>query len=72
MHHSACHVIKEDKKFNQDYISLIKKFNDSIRDRFGPEILQYNFPDINLEDTPLYDMYEDDITDVEEYLAGNN
>ena len=39
---------------------------------FGPEISPDGFPDINLKDTPLYEMYEDNTTDVKGVLAGKN
>ena len=32
---------------------------------FGPDVSPDNFPDVNLEDTPLYKIYKDDTTDVE-------
>ena len=35
------------------------------------EISPDNFPDVNLEDTPLYEMYEDDKTDAKGSMAGN-
>ena len=38
---------------------------------FGPDISPDYFPDVNLEDTPLYEMYEDDTTDVGGGLAVN-
>ena len=41
----------------------MKEFNYSIRDIFGPNILPDDFPDVNLEDTPLYYMYKEDTTD---------
>ena len=50
---------------DQVHISLRKDFDNSIREIFWPYISPYDFPDVNLEDTPLYDMYEDDTTDVE-------
>ena len=56
VHHSTYRGIKEDYKSNQAHVYLRKEFNDSIRDRFGPDILLDNVPDVNLEDTPLYDM----------------
>ena len=43
----------------------------NIKDRFGPDVSPDNFTDIILEDTPLYEMYEYDTTDVEVGLAGN-
>ena len=39
---------------------------------FGPDILPDNFPDVNSEDTPLYDMYKDNTMDEEGGLSGNN
>ena len=49
---------------------LRKEFDSNIREKLGSEILPDNFPDVNLEDTPLYEMYEDDTIDVEGGLAG--
>ena len=63
--------LKEDKSFNKSHISLRKEFDRNIRDKFGPDISPYDFPDINLEDTPLYEMYEENSTDLEGVLAGN-
>ena len=40
------------------HIWLRKKFDSIIKDRYGPDISPDNSPDINLEGTPLYDMYE--------------
>ena len=39
---------------------------------FRPDISPYNFLDVNLEDTPLFDMYEDDTIDAEGDLIGKN
>ena len=58
--------------FNQAHISLRKEFDNSIREIFGPDIYTDDFPDVNLEDTPLYDMYEDDNADLEGVVADNS
>ena len=71
VHRSTSRGLKEDQCTNQDHISLRKEFDSKIKDRFGPDISPDNFPDINLEDTRLYEMYEYDTTDVECGLAGN-
>ena len=42
-----------------------------MNDRFGLYVSPDYFPDVNLEDTPLYEIYQDDTTDVEGCLAGN-
>ena len=63
MHCFTYRGIKENDKFNQARISLRKKFDNSIREIFGPEISPDEFPGVNLEDKNLYDMYEDDTTD---------
>ena len=52
-------------------MSLRKDFDSNIKDRFGPDVSPDGFPDINLEDTPLYKMYEDGTTDVEGGFSGN-
>ena len=49
-----------------------KDFDSNIKDRFGTDILPDDFPGVNLEDTPLYDMHGDDTTDVKGGLEGNN
>ena len=72
VHRSTYRGLEEDEKSNQAHISLRKELNNSIRDRSGLEILPHNFPDVNLEDTPLYDMYEEDKSDLEGGLAGKN
>ena len=38
--------------------------------KFGPDISPDDFPRVNLEDTPLYDICEDDTTDVEGGFSG--
>ena len=63
--------IKEYDKSNLAHISLRKEFDNIIRYRYETEILPDEFPDLNLEDTPLYYMYEYDTTDAEVGLAGN-
>ena len=63
--------LKEDDNSNQAHIPLREEFNNIIRERFRPEILPDDFPDVNLEDMPLHDMYEDNTTYVEGGLAGN-
>ena len=44
---------------------LRKEFDTNINNKFGPDVSLYDFSDVNLEDTPLYEMYEDDTTVVE-------
>ena len=56
---------------NQSQISLRNEFDSKIKDGLGPEISLDNFPDINLEDTPLYKMTDYDNTDVKGDLVGN-
>ena len=71
VHQSTYGGLKEDKKSNQSHTSLRKKFDNSIRENLGLEILPDVFPYVNLEDTPLYEMYEDDTTYAEGGLADN-
>ena len=66
---STYHGLKEDEKSNQYHIFSRKEFDNSIRDKLGPDISPDNFTDVNLEYTPLYEMYEDNITDSECGLA---
>ena len=61
--------LKEDEKSNQVNISLSKDFDNSIRETFRPDISPDDFIDVSLEDTPLYEMYDDDTTDAEVSLA---
>ena len=63
VHQSTYHGLKEDYNSNQSHILLSNEFDNSIRDKLGPYISPDNFPDVNLEDTPLYEMYEDYTTD---------
>ena len=58
MHRSTYRVLKDDYKSNLDHISIRNEFDISIRDRYGPDIFPDEFPDVNLDYTPLYDMYE--------------
>ena len=71
MHRSTYGGLKEDQWTNQAHMSLRKDFDSNIKDRIGPDASYDDFTDINLEDTPLYAMYEDDTIDVEVGLAGN-
>ena len=64
--------MNEDKWKNKAHISLKEEFDSNIKDRFGPEVSPYDNPDINLDDTPLYKIYEDDTTEMEVGLVGNN
>ena len=64
--------LKQYDNSNQVHVSLRKAFDDSITDRFGPEISPGDLPDVNLDDTPLYDMYEENNRDVERGFAGEN
>ena len=72
VHWSTYRGLKEDKWKNHAYIYLGKQFDSNIEDRFGPDVSPDDFPDINLEDTPLYLIYEDYTTDVEGGFTGNN
>ena len=58
VHCSTYCGLKEDENTNQDQILLRKEFDNSIRDNLLPAISPYNFPEVNLEDMPLYDIYE--------------
>ena len=60
VHRSTYHGLKEDEWTNKDHILLRKEFDKKIKHRFGRDIYPDNFPEVNLEDTPLYDMYEYD------------
>ena len=57
MHISTYSGLKEDEKSNLSHTSFRKEFDNSIRKIFGPDISPDDFPDINLEGTPVYDMY---------------
>ena len=56
---------------NKAHTLLRKDFDSNIREIFGIDLSPDDFPDVNLEDTPLYEMYEDDTTDVEGGLTNN-
>ena len=49
---------------------LRKDFDDSIRYKLGLDISPDYFIYVNLEDTPLYEMYEDNTMDAEVGLEG--
>ena len=53
VHQLTYHGLKGYKNSNQALISLRKEFDNSIRDKLGPDILPDEFPDVNLEDTTL-------------------
>ena len=69
VHRSTYCGLKEEEKSNQSHILLREYFDSNIRDKLRPEISPDDFPYVNLEDTPLYDMYEDNTTDVGSSLA---
>ena len=69
VHRSTYHWLKEEENSNQAHILLRKKFDSNIRCKVVPDISPDDFPDVNLEDTPLYEMYEEDTTDVEGIFA---
>ena len=71
VHRSIYRGFKEYKWTNQACIFLRKELDSNIKDRFGPDVSPDNFPDVNLEDTPLYEMCEDETTDAEGGLEGN-
>ena len=71
VHWSTYHGLKEDKWKNQAHISLRKDFDSKFKDGFKPDVSPDDFPDVNLEDTPLYNMYEYYTKYVEGNLAGN-
>ena len=71
VHRSEYCGLKEDKRSNQTHKLLWKDFDSNIRDKFGPAISPDYFPGVNLEDTPLYEMYEEYSIDEEGILAGN-
>ena len=71
VHRSTHHGLKKQERTNQAHLLLWKDFDSNIKDRFGPDISPDNFPDVNLEDTTLYEMYEDDNTYAEGGLTGN-
>ena len=53
MYRSTYRGLNEDKWKNQANISLREEFDSNIKDRFGPDVSPYDYPDINLDDTPL-------------------
>ena len=71
VHRSTYRELKEDEWKNQSHTYLTKEFYSNIKDRSGTDVSPDDFPDIHLEDTTLYDMYEDDTTDMESGLSGN-
>ena len=70
LHRSTYCGLKEEEKSNQSHILLREYFDSNIRDKLGPDISPDDFPGVNLEDTPLYDIYEDNTTDLEGGLSG--
>ena len=71
VHRSAYRGLKEYQWTNQAHISLSREFDSNIKDRFGLDISPDNLPDVNLDDTPLYEIYEDGTTYVGGGLSGN-
>ena len=65
VHLSTYRGIKQDDNSNLAYISLRNEFDVSIRDIYGLDILHDDFPEVNLEDTPLYGIHEENTTDAE-------
>ena len=59
MHCLTYHGIKEDEKSNRYHTSLRKEFDNSTRETFRTDISPDDFPDVNLEDSPRYEMFGD-------------
>ena len=72
MYRSTYRGLQEEEKSNQSHVLLRKEFDNNIGDKLGPDIPPGKFLGFNLEDTPLYEMYEDDTTDAECGFPGNN
>ena len=61
--------LKEDGNSNRAHTSLRKEFDNIIRYKLGKDISLDNFPSVDLEDTTLYDKYENNTTDPEGVLV---
>ena len=70
VHRSTYRGLNQDQKSNQAHILLRKEFDNIIRYNFGTDISPDNYPGVNLEDTPLYEIYQDDTTNAEGGFAG--
>ena len=62
VHLTTYREFKEEKKSNHVHIQLRREFDNIIRDNVGPDISPDNFQDVNLEDMPLYEMYQENTT----------
>ena len=71
VHISKYRGLKKNKRTNQAHILLRREFDSNTKESFGQDISPDNYPDVDLEDTPLYEMYEDYTTDLKGGLAGN-
>ena len=71
VHRSTYCGLNEDEWINQAHILLRREFDSNTKESFGQDISPDNYPDVDLEDTPLYEMYEDYTTDLKGGLAGN-
>ena len=72
VHTSTYCGLKEDENSNQAHTSLKKELNNITREIFGPDISPDDFPDVNLKDMPIYDMYEENDTHAEGGLSSNS
>ena len=69
VHPSTYHGLKYNDNPNQVHISLRNNLDNSIREIFATDISPDDFPYVNLENKPLYDMYEYYTADVEGGLS---
>ena len=63
VHSSTYDALTESEAQNSAHISRKETFDKNISVKLGPDVPPDDFPEINLEDTPLYDLYEDDHKD---------
>ena len=59
VHLSTYDALIESEAQNLAHISRRETFDKNISEKLGPDVSPYYLPEINIEDTPLYDSYKD-------------
>ena len=69
-HLSTYNALPESEAQNLAHISRQETFDKNISVKLGPDVSPDDLPEINIEDTSLYDLYEDDHNDSKGHLIG--
>ena len=64
VYRSTYRPLTDVERVNLAHIARRKEFDESITERYGPDASPDDFPDMNLQDTPNWDLYDDGIDDM--------